>query len=251
LIRGESATVEQEASIALERLREAAEAARSAAIGARQAVEDATPEPSQQPRQRQRVRREPETPQYDNSWRNEPDPLEQPRARRGRDNYPRDQGFGEREDAPQGEWTWRDLLSSVDEGGAQAPASRRDRAEDPVAHLRRQLSEPRTAPSPPIVAVIEGSGLRLADVFSPSALERIAQRARSGTQARRRAVRDAAPEASRRFGDYLARNGRANQDAMQFLRQDGARIAELIGRGRAPMNSELTLAFLLIDAAAG
>jgi hypothetical protein len=172
-----------------------------------------------------------------------------PRARRGRDDYQRDQGFGERDDAPQGEWTWRDLLSSVDDNAA--PTSRREPGEDPVAHLRRQLSEPRQAPSPPIVAVIEGSGLRLADVFSPSALERIAQRARSGTQARRRAVRDAAPEAARRFGDYLARNGRANQDAMQFLRQDGARIAELIGRGRAPMNSELTLAFLLIDAAAG
>jgi hypothetical protein len=255
LIRGESATVEQEASIALERLREAAEAARAAAIGARQAVEEATPEPVPQPRARQRVRREPEAPQYDNSWRNnEPDPLEQPvsRARRGREDYARDQGFGERDDAPQGEWTWRDLLSSVDEGGAPAqPASRRERTEDPVAHLRRQLSEPRQAASPPIVAVIEQSGLRLDEVFSPSGLERIAQRARSGTQARRRAVRDAAPEAARRFGDYLARNGRANQEAMQFLRQDGARIAELIGRGRAPMNSELTRAFLLIDAAAG
>lgn len=248
LIRGESATVEQEASIALERLREAAEAARAAAIGAREAVEESTPDAAPAARQRQRVRREPETPQYDNSWRNQPDPLEQPRSRRGREDY---QQFGEREDTPQGEWTWRDLLSSVEEGGAQAPASRRDQAEDPVAHLRRQLSEPRQAPSPPIVGVIEQSGLRLAEVFSPSALERIAQRARSGTQARRRAVRDAAPEAARRFGDYLARNGRANQDAMQFLRQDGARIAELIGRGRAPMNSELTLAFLLIDAAAG
>lgn len=249
LIRGESATVEQEAAIALERLREAAEAARTAAIGAREAVEDTTPEPAPAPRQRPRVRRDQEQPQYDNSWRNQPDPLEQPRARRSRKDY---QSFGDREDQPQGDWTWRDLLSSVEDGGgAQQRAPRREHGEDPVAHLRRQLSEPRQAPSPPIVAVIEGSGMRLADVFSPSALERVAQRARSGTQARRRAVRDAAPEATRRFGDYLARNGRANQDAMQFLRQDGARIAELMGRGRAPMNSELTQAFLLIDAAAG
>jgi hypothetical protein len=38
---------------------------------------------------------------------------------------------------------------------------------------------------------------------------------------------------------------------MLFLRNEGARIAEQIGRGRAQMNAELTRAFLLIDAAAG
>jgi hypothetical protein len=91
----------------------------------------------------------------------------------------------------------------------------------------------------------------LDDVFSPSALERIAQRARSGTQARRRAVRDAAPEAARVMGDFLHRDAHANQEAMLFLRNEGARIAEQIGRGRAQMNAETTRAFLLIDAAAG
>jgi hypothetical protein len=38
---------------------------------------------------------------------------------------------------------------------------------------------------------------------------------------------------------------------MLFLRNEGMRIAELIGRGRAAMNAEATRAFLLIDAAAG
>ena len=132
--------------------------------------------------------------------------------------------------------------------GAARSAPRREPAEDPVAHLRRQISEPRDAPTLPIVEVIEHAGLRLDEVFSPSGLERIAQRARSGTQARRRAVRDAAPDASRALADYLARDPRANQEAMQFLRIDGARIAELIGRGRAAMNAEATRAFLLIDA---
>ncbi|HVK79374.1 MAG TPA: hypothetical protein VM915_02070, partial [Verrucomicrobiae bacterium] len=88
-------------------------------------------------------------------------------------------------------------------------------------------------------------------VFSPSALERIAQRSRGGTQARRRAVRDAAPDATHRLADFLTRDAHANQEAMLFLRNEGMRIAELIGRGRAAMNAEATRAFLLIDAAAG
>jgi hypothetical protein len=151
-----------------------------------------------------------------------------------------------------GDWTWRDLLSNVDEPEPRsAPQqARREPAADPVAHLRRQIAEPRAA-TLPIVETIEHAGLQLDDVFSPSGLERIAQRARSGTQARRRAVRDAAPDAARRMTDFLAQDSHANQEAMLFLRNEGARIAEQIGRGRAQMNAETTRAFLLIDAAAG
>jgi hypothetical protein len=252
LIRGEAANVERDAAVALERLRDAANAAREAAIGARTAVEEQEP-----PRQRVRsrapqLREEPSagpTPGYDRSWRDEEDSLESaPPPRRASEPRREPSAYGERE--PSGNWTWRDLLSNVDdERGRQ---SRREPAEDPVAHLRRQISEPRGAASSlPIVDVIERSGIRMDEVFSPSGLERIAQRARSGTQARRRAVRDAAPEASRKLTEYLARDSGANQECMLFLRMDGARIAELIGRGRAAMNAEATRAFLLIDAAAG
>lgn len=242
LIRGEAVNVEREAAIALERLRDAANAARVAARGARDAVGDDGAA----------------APGYDRSWRDEAqDPLEMPPTR-GR-NDPPPPMFGDVSDQTQrtpagdkpvpGDWTWRDLLSNVDGGGAGA-GPRREPAPDPVAHLRRQIPEPRTVPSP-IAQMIEQAGLQLDDVFSPSALERIAQRARSGTQARRRAVRDAAPDASRRLGDFLHRDAQANQDAMLFLRNEGARIAEQIGRGRAQMNAEATRAFLLIDAAAG
>jgi hypothetical protein len=103
----------------------------------------------------------------------------------------------------------------------------------------------------PIVATIGHAGVLLDEVFSPSGLERIAQRSRSGTHARRRAVHDAAPEAARQLADYLAHDPVANQEAMLFLRNEGSRIAELIGRGRASMNAEATRAFLLIDAAVG
>jgi hypothetical protein len=263
LIRGEAVNVEREAAIALERLRDAAEAARHAARGARDAVEDNEP----RVRKRSSSGGEQPTPDeaapgYDRSWRDEKaDPLEMPPAR-GRDDPPPPL-FGEappeRPRAPAaerpvpGDWTWRDLLSNVDgpdQGPRPAAAPRREPAADPVAHLRRQIAEPRTAVLP-IVETIEHAGLRLDDVFSPSALERIAQRARSGTQSRRRAVRDAAPEAARQMGSYLASDAHANQEAMLFLRNEGARIAEQIGRGRAQMNAELTRAFLLIDAAAG
>lgn len=255
LIRNEAVNVEREAAVALERLRDAADAARSAAIGAREAVEDEAP---QQARPRVRRRSEPQEPSYDNSWRDEPDPLDTPpRARRD------DAMFGERQERPierprqestPGDWTWRDLLSNVEDGAApQAPPVRGSTpAEDPVAHLRRRITQPRTgAPALPIIETIEQSGLRMDDVFSPSALERIAQRSRGGTQARRRAVRDAAPDATHRLADFLTRDAHANQEAMLFLRNEGLRIAELIGRGRAAMNAEATRAFLLIDAAAG
>jgi len=256
LIRGEAASVEREAAMALERLRDAANAAREAAIGARAAVEEQEAQPPQQ-RVRSRapqLREESSgTPGYDRSWRDDDDPLESAPPPRVRERTPphgprREQQISDRE----GNWTWRDLLSNVDEERGRQ-AARREPAEDPVAHLRRQISEPRGASTPalPIVDMIERAGIRLDEVFSPSALERIAQRARSGTQARRRAVRDAAPDASRKLGDYLAGTTGANQEALLFLRMDGARIAELISRGRAAMNAEATRAFLLIDAAAG
>jgi len=265
VIRGEAVNVEREAAIALGRLRDAADAARDAAIGARNAVEENTegaPRRSRTAPQRDEGR-------YDASWRDEPDSLEGAPPPRQRREPARDEPmFGERaprpnerpSERPRGggerpsDWTWRELLSSVDEGGARpaaAPTPRRE-TEDPVAHLRRQISEPRSAsPTLPIVETIEHAGLRLDEVFSPSGLERIAQRARSGTQARRRAVFDAAPEASRRLAEHLAHDPVANQEAMQFLRNEGARIAELIARGRASMNAEATRAFLLIDATAG
>jgi hypothetical protein len=194
-----------------------------------------------------------ESPQ-DAAWRD--DDAASPPPRQHREITREGPMFGERhgERAPErpvaGDWTWRDLLSSVDDDGARRqPAARRE-AEDPVAHLRRQISEPRTRGALPIVEIIEQAGLTLDDVFSPSGLERIAQRARSGTQARRRAVRDAAPEATGRLAQHLAHDPVANQEALQFLRNEGMRIAELISRGRASMNAEATRVFLLIDAAA-
>lgn len=263
LIRGEAVNVEREAAVALERLRDAADSARMAARDARDAVTGDDPQHMRVRNRGNEPNSDEAAPGYDRSWRDEAaDPLELPPARSRNDPPP--PMFGDAPPEPQrqrapaadrpvpGDWTWRDLLSNVDgpESGAPPAAPRREPGADPVAHLRRQITDPRAAVLP-IVETISHAGLQLDDVFSPSALERIAQRSRSGTQARRRAVRDAAPEAARRMGDFLHRDAAANQAAMQFLRSDGARIAEQIGRGRAQMNAELTRAFLLIDAAAG
>lgn len=240
LIRGEAVNVEREAAIALERLRDAAEAAREAAIGARTAVEQErqrpraqTPAPAPTPQQH-----------YDSSWRNTPDPLESAPPR------PRREPQREARESPPvgGGWTWRDLLSNVEQN--TPPAQDQPR--------RRQTSEPthrgaydQREPQIPAAALIGQAGLELDAVFSPSGLERIAQRARSGTQARRRAVQEAAPHATLALADYLAHDAHANQEAMQFLRSEGARIAEQMGRGRASLAADATRAFLLIDAAVG
>ncbi len=204
IIRGEAISIEREAALALERLREAAEAAREAAAEARSAAE-ANPSP------RQRAPIEP-APRYDNSWRDEPDPLDQPPPRRASEP-PRheDRSVG-------GDWTWRDLLSS----SADQPAPQRSRpARAPAEPPTRRVAPPE--PHLPVADTIERLGVSLDRVFSPSGLERIAQRARSGTQARRRAVQDAAPEAARVLAEQLAGDGEAKQEAMHFLRTEGAR----------------------------
>ncbi len=256
LIRNEASGIEREAAVALERLQDAAEAARVAAVNAREAAEQ-NPIAVQSAPVRPRVRRDidPE-PQYDRSWRDDGDPLDAaPPPRMRRDVEREEPLFGEREEeTPPEDWTWRDLLSGVDQGASQQRTGR-PRVEpmpDPVSHLRRRTSEQRgQSPALPIVGLIEQSGLVFDEIFSPSALERIAQRSRGGSQSRRRAVRDAAAEPSRRLGDFLARDPQANQEAMMFLRNEGARIAELLGRGRAAMGAEATRAFLILDAALG
>ena len=232
LIRGEAAGVEREAAAALETLREAAEAAREAAVGARLAVEEGNP-PG-----RARQAREPRAARVRTDWRNQRDALEAAPPPR-----PESSLFGEARDGPPASgWTWRELLSSIDEEPKQA-SSRKSTQPEP---------RPRApAPAPRAADMIAQAGLNLDTVFSPSGLERIAQRARAGSQTRRRAVKDAAPEAVRRLSEHLAHDSAANHEAMEFLRDNGARIAELLARGRAAMDGAETRAFLLIDSAAG
>jgi hypothetical protein len=159
------------------------------------------------------------------------------------------------------------LLSSVDENAAAAngasrapaahqtpqgpPARRRAEADDPIARLTQAVTE-QLGPNPiGAVKVIERAGVQMAEVFTIAALDRIAHRARNGSQARRKAVRDAVGPAIARLKDHLRRDQTSRNEAAGFLRSDGARVAELLSRGRASMSADATRAFLLLDAAEG
>lgn len=111
------------------------------------------------------------------------------------------------------------------------------------------LAPPRSGHPLAVVDMIEQAGVRFDNAFSVASLDRIASRARNGTQARRRAVRDAAPDAVDLIGAHLALVAAARQEAALFQSREGARIADLLGRGRASMSADATRAFLLIDAA--
>jgi len=119
-----------------------------------------------------------------------------------------------------------------------------------AAFAPRSAQRPAVAqPAPRSTDIFAVAGVNLQEAFSVSALDRIAGRARNGTQARRRAVRDAAPEAVRRLSELLESNPGSRQQAARFLEAEGARLADLLGRGRASMTADATRAFLLLDAA--
>lgn len=135
------------------------------------------------------------------------------------------------------------------------PAQARPQQHPATASMAAAFA-PRTPGERPIITpaprngdVIAEAGLKLSEVFSLGALDRIAARARNGTQARRRAVRDAAPDAVERLSRLMDSDPRARQQAARFLEAEGARLADLLGRGRASMSADATRAFLLLDAA--
>ncbi len=132
---------------------------------------------------------------------------------------------------------------------AAAPRPHPATASMSAAFAPRRPTPPRAAAPARSGDVIADAGLKLSEVFSLSALDRISARARNGTQARRRAVRDAAPEAVRRLAEMLDADPRARQEAARFLEAEGARLADLLARGRASMSADSTRAFLLLDAA--
>ncbi|MGE3302625.1 MAG: hypothetical protein AB7M12_05875 [Hyphomonadaceae bacterium] len=265
VIRQEAAGVEREADGALRKLREAADAARHAARGVRVAADETaagiahdvgapvsriTAEPVQRRGEVEEIR--PRAPE-----RHIPDrQIEERRAVESFDAAPRITVSPPPRGAVNAEgqqWTWREVLAAIEEerpaGSRPAVASNPPRGTG-APSLSVASAAPGLPPRLPVESVIEASGLRLGEVFNLPSLDKVAQRARNGTQARRRAVREAAPDAVRRLSDYLDRDQESRSSANEFLRSEGVRIAELLGRGRASMSADATRAFLLIDAAA-
>ena len=283
MIRAEAASVEREAGAALERLREAAHLARDAAQGARAATGATEADVARQPERpiqpvatpvrRTDLRRDTERERQNerDRDRNERDAERKERNERTREPE-RTQGYGEslagvppsrpslravpqpeQQDGEAGRWTWREVLASIEEDKPAVAASggggRSSSARAPSTPQDSDSAPARGRHPLPVVSLIEAAGLRLGEVFNLSTLDRVAQRARNGTQARRRAVRDASPDAVRRLADYLQRDQESRAEASEFMRTEGVRIAELLGRGRASMSADATRAFLLIDAA--
>ncbi len=258
-IRGEAQSVEREAAIALERLKQAADVAREAATGVRHAAADAA---SDLPR-----KAPPRAPVFEaprpNAALKEPlrAPVEDKFGERIAGIQPSKRAAVSVSPPPPNEigkpWTWREVLAAIDDQPPRGLGAPEPQAPPQVHTARPALRAVETA-SPglrgrhpiAIVNIVDEAGLELAEVFDMNALDRIAQRARNGTQARRRAVRDAAPNAVGRLADYLSADQHARAAANEFLRSEGSRVSELLGRGRASMSADATRVFLLIDAAA-
>lgn len=283
LIRAESANVEKEAAVALSRLHEAAEAARFAAqnvraistetaaevsrAATRPAAEPARREPEDAPRyflgnqeqplsahdlrnaqQRTAASAQPQQsrqPQRDDIFTTTPDgvrPLVTLSPRPPSDPGP----------APGGAWTWRDVLASADDTHV-VPFERQRPSGAGHAQTTSHgaLAVQRIRHPIEAVNVIDAVGINISELFEESALNRVAQRARNGAHARRRAVRDAASDAVNAVAEYLNRDPDSRAAVSDFLRSEGPRLTELLGRGRASMTADATRAFLLLDAACG
>jgi hypothetical protein len=130
--------------------------------------------------------------------------------------------------------------------GAGARSNTASRADDDG----RSDARPSPATPGPEKALLAAAGVHPGEVFNDFAIERIARKARAGTQSRRRAVRETAPEAVLRLAEHLDQDPEARARAAAFLKGEGARIADLLSRGRAALSTDVTRAFLLIDAAA-
>ena len=109
----------------------------------------------------------------------------------------------------------------------------------------------RAAPSEArdLTAIVSASGVSLEDTLNAYALERIARAAVHGADARRQAVRSAAPQTMRKLSAYLRSDAEARREAETLRRAPTRAIgAETESETR---RRDLASAYLLIDAVLG
>lgn len=148
-----------------------------------------------------------------------------------------------REAVGAGRGLWRHMLAAIDEERIRA----RESKDAPVAEIT-------TPPEPQDLGIagrllLERAGLRVEGLFSVPALERIGQASRRGPSARRRCVRDVAPDAVLHYQQRLGVDVELRRKTEQLLSRNGERMNEMLARGRAPLSADATRIFLLIDAA--
>lgn len=144
---------------------------------------------------------------------------------------------------------WRHMLAAIDDERSRTPDVRE--APAPVPSFsptgRTEVLDLGIAGR----LLLERAGLRVEGLFSVAALEKIAQAGRRGTSARRRCVREQAPDAVLQFAQCLESDADLRRKTDALLSQEGPRLTDLLGRGRAPLSADATRIFLLLDAAQG
>lgn len=95
--------------------------------------------------------------------------------------------------------------------------------------------------------IVRLSGVRAAQALSPSDLARIARAGRAGPDARRHAVRTAAPAPLRKVSSHLRRDSSIRREA-EWLRSQPSRA---LAADDTRTQHDLTSAYLLVDAALG
>jgi len=93
--------------------------------------------------------------------------------------------------------------------------------------------------------------VRIEGVLGVAALERIATASRRNASARRRAVRDAAPDTVLKLVQALERDTGVRDTAEALLGAEGRAIETALMEGRAAVSAEPTRLFLVLDAAFG
>ena len=151
-------------------------------------------------------------------------------------------------DAEEGEgWTWKDLLTSLDEGEGEAAAS----AAAAAGPRERPLEEL-------LAAEITGMGIDPAALLPRGRVEEIAAAIQAGDDdGARDVVRRLAPAATRRLARRLFTDPGLKRQAMAYLDRYQERLAEAVRRDpegfkvATLLSSEAGRVYLLIEAAAG
>lgn len=217
---------EQTAKALREAMREALEDARRAGVALRKDAAPPTP-PTPQPLA--------PSPLY------RPDDLREPApaaARRGKDD-----------EQSQQRGKWKTVLFALDDErrSKSAPAWRQP-AEAETVVLSAPVSQDWAMQAR---TLMDRSGVRIDGVLGVAALERIAAASKRNAAARRRAVRDAAPDTVLKLVQALERDAGVREMAEGLLSAEGRAIEAALLEGRAVVSAEPTRLFLVLDAAFG
>jgi hypothetical protein len=149
----------------------------------------------------------------------------------------------------QGRGKWKTVLFALDdERKAKAAPAWRQPAEAATIVLAPPVTQEWSAQAR---AVVERTGARVEGVLGVTALERIAAASKRNAAARRRAVRDAAPDTVLKLVQAMERDPQMRAGAESLLAAEGRSMEAALLDGRAPLSAEPTRLFLLLDAACG